>query len=454
VYAAAAHVLLSLTCCCCTAGPQQEGAIAAHVNMVDRYGAPAITKAAINGHTSTIDRLLKYDSVVDCKDKSGYTPLKWAAVSNKADVVSSLLKHKADPNGRVQPAGAMTALAAAAEYRCAEVIFVLMGHPETQIEAMDKNGNTALMIAARKGYPECVQLLMHGADANAKGSHGKTALQLAQDFKHSPACPESRKPEYKKAIQLLKSWKSSMLTSWKRKMSISEGNSPKSSTGLRLWQAKAGNSLLASSSPSTASRSRSPVRSSPAEATGGSKHASVLKAAEGSTIMGHGSQSLGKASYQHREASYQHRPTFEKMQQGLRSKQSSGKTMNEKQYEIQESPAVVEETTEVVEQSTEVSPRSMREQRELLRQHELSRSPKREAEQRPLSLEFLLQIFDEVDEDGTEFASRLDLRLKVDTHIKRDPRAQSLSNAIRALDCMIMERDDFIDMVNDWLEIA
>ena len=82
-----------------------------------------------------------------------------------------------------------------------------------------------LRLAARDrclaGYPECVQLLMHGADANARGSHGKTALQLAQDFKHSPACPESRKPEYKKAIQLLRSWKASMLKSWKRKMSVS-----------------------------------------------------------------------------------------------------------------------------------------------------------------------------------------------------------------------------------------
>ena len=69
-----------------------------------------------------------------------------------------------------------------------------------------------------------------------------------------------------------------------------------------------------------------------------------------------------------------------------------------------------------------------------------------------LSLEFLLGVFDEVDEDETGFAPRLDLRTKVDTYIPRNAMVQHLSDTIRALDVMILERDDFEEIVQEWLK--
>ena len=68
-----------------------------------------------------------------------------------------------------------------------------------------------------------------------------------------------------------------------------------------------------------------------------------------------------------------------------------------------------------------------------------------------MSLDDLLKVFDEVDEDETGFAPRLDLRTRVDDYIPRNARVQELSDTIRALDVMILERDDYIEIVEEWL---
>eukprot|EP00658_Telonema_sp_P-2_P061109 TRINITY_DN4986_c0_g1_i8.p1 TRINITY_DN4986_c0_g1~~TRINITY_DN4986_c0_g1_i8.p1 ORF type:complete len:411 (+),score=102.99 TRINITY_DN4986_c0_g1_i8:182-1414(+) len=66
--------------------------------------------------------------------------------------------------------------------------------------------------------------------------------------------------------------------------------------------------------------------------------------------------------------------------------------------------------------------------------------------------ERLQDAFDAVDEDGTEFAPRLDLRKKVDSYVKEVPEAQSLSDHIRGQDVMIVEKDDYISWVDDWVD--
>ena len=197
---------------------------------------------------------------------------------------------------------------------------------------------------------------------------------------------------------------------------------------------------------------------------GGSSHTSDFDA--GSTIIGHGSKGLSGSDaatplskISNANSWFQDHArdklTSQKAEQGKSSQKSRDQAVTERGYEIrgQDGP------NEIVEQSSQVSqvsPRSMKEKDlEILEQRlqlARSRSPKREVEHSALSLDFLLQIFDEVDEDGTEFVARLDLRLRIDSCIERDPRAQSLSEIIKAMDCMILERDDFIDMVNNWLK--
>merc|ERR1712166_146458 len=57
-----------------------------------------------------------------------------------------------------------------------------------------------------------------------------------------------------------------------------------------------------------------------------------------------------------------------------------------------------------------------------------------------MNLKFLTNIFDELDEHETEICPRLDLRTKIDEFISHDSRIQSLSDKIRAIDGMIVER--------------
>lgn len=57
-----------------------------------------------------------------------------------------------------------------------------------------------------------------------------------------------------------------------------------------------------------------------------------------------------------------------------------------------------------------------------------------------------------MDEDGTEFAPRLDLRKQVDKYVDKCKDAQQLSDYIRGLDVMIVERDDYVEFVHDWVE--
>merc|ERR1711865_1332787 len=64
----------------------------------------------------------------------------------------------------------------------------------------------------------------------------------------------------------------------------------------------------------------------------------------------------------------------------------------------------------------------------------------------------LIDAFDEVDEDGTEFAPRLDLRKAVEKHVPQCAEAQKLADYIRQLDVMIIEKEDYEGFVEQWVE--
>jgi len=64
----------------------------------------------------------------------------------------------------------------------------------------------------------------------------------------------------------------------------------------------------------------------------------------------------------------------------------------------------------------------------------------------------VMEAFDEMDEEGTEFVPRLDLRKHLDTIAEsKYPLVAELAAEVRALDAMILEREDFQEMVEEWL---
>jgi len=76
---------------------------------------------------------------------------------------------------------------------------------------------------------------------------------------------------------------------------------------------------------------------------------------------------------------------------------------------------------------------------------ELAQRPK------PDMREDLIKAFDDLDEEGAEMAPRLDLRKSVDSYIAICAPVQELSDTVRNLDAMIVEREEYVELVDAWL---
>ena len=98
--------------------------------------------AAIKGHTELVKLLIAKDADVN---KTGWTPLHYAASSAKKSIIEILLNHSA------------------------------------YIDAESPNGSTPLMMAAMYGNAECVRLLLEGgADPTLINQAGLTASDFAK----------------------------------------------------------------------------------------------------------------------------------------------------------------------------------------------------------------------------------------------------------------------------------
>jgi ankyrin repeat protein len=102
----------------------------------------ALMIAAIKGHTELVKLLIAKDADVN---KTGWTPLHYAASGAKTDVIEILLEHSA------------------------------------YIDAESPNGSTPLMMAAMYGNVDCVRMLLEaGADPALKNQLGLSAADFAK----------------------------------------------------------------------------------------------------------------------------------------------------------------------------------------------------------------------------------------------------------------------------------
>jgi ankyrin repeat protein len=112
------------------------------VNTLNANGESALMLAAIKGHTALAEALIKKGADIN---KTGWTPLHYAASAAKLDIISLLLENSA------------------------------------YIDAESPNGTTPLMMATMYGTPAAVALLLkEGADPKLKNLQGLTALEFAQ----------------------------------------------------------------------------------------------------------------------------------------------------------------------------------------------------------------------------------------------------------------------------------
>ena len=71
---------------------------------------------------------------------------------------------------------------------------------------------------------------------------------------------------------------------------------------------------------------------------------------------------------------------------------------------------------------------------------------------REAQMNAMLGAFDAVDPDETEFAPRLDLHKEIEKHVADCAQVQQLVDHVRNLDCMVVEKDDFEEIVQMWVD--
>ena len=112
------------------------------VNLLNSKGESALMLAVLKDHQALAEKLIKKGADVN---KTGWTPLHYAASKGHLSIISLLLENSA------------------------------------YIDAESPNGTTPLMMASMYGTPEAVKLLLEeGADPNLKNQQGLTAQQFAQ----------------------------------------------------------------------------------------------------------------------------------------------------------------------------------------------------------------------------------------------------------------------------------
>jgi hypothetical protein len=157
-----------------------------------------------NGDAEIVAALCECDAaVVDCWNVNADTPLIWACIEGRAEAVKVLLKHGADVN-MLNQYGASTLLCAVmigedpeqdakSDKRRAEILTMLLEKNGKLVNFQDREGSSAMHLAASCGYLECVKtLLKFGADITLRNAIGQTPLEEAQDseLRESGPCVE------------------------------------------------------------------------------------------------------------------------------------------------------------------------------------------------------------------------------------------------------------------------
>ena len=100
-------------------------------------------------------------------------------------VIATLLVLSGCKNAKQARSPETDALFHAAAAGDADTVRELVASPNVDINALDEDGNTPLMQAAREGHDQVVEaLIIAKANINARNRQGKTALALAADGGH------------------------------------------------------------------------------------------------------------------------------------------------------------------------------------------------------------------------------------------------------------------------------
>ena len=161
----------------------------ADVHVRDKIGntplhraiSSATFSATSGDHLEVVRILLALNVEVNARNGDGSTPLLKASAKGNIDVVQLLLDNNAVAD--VTNNCRQTPLHIAASCDRLEVTRILLGRNDTEVDAQDDEGLTALHSASGawpEGHPEIVRLLLdQGAKAHVRDNGGNTALHIA-----------------------------------------------------------------------------------------------------------------------------------------------------------------------------------------------------------------------------------------------------------------------------------
>jgi len=150
-------------------------------------GSLSLHDAALAGDVARVAALLDQAPwAIDLLSPDGWTALHLASFVGNDAVIMGLLQRGADArlmSRAFEQNMAMHAAAAGRQIGRAAYAKLIAA---TGVDAMQKQGYTALMIAASNGFAEGIEALLEaGADKTIKLSDGKSAADIAKDRGHS-----------------------------------------------------------------------------------------------------------------------------------------------------------------------------------------------------------------------------------------------------------------------------
>ena len=155
--------------------------------LLKRRGGQSLHEAALAGDAERVSTLAKAAPwSVDTLSPDGWTALHLAAFLGQGGALAALLDHGADARifGRAFESN-LPIHAAAAGRRIDKTSYAKLVAATGNPDALQKQGYTALMIAAANGFADAVDVLLAaGADKAIKTPDGKTAADFAQERGH------------------------------------------------------------------------------------------------------------------------------------------------------------------------------------------------------------------------------------------------------------------------------
>ncbi len=161
-----------------------------NINVQDQQGCTPLILAAIQGHVAVVSVLLKQQGVdlnavglasVRC------TALTGAIINRHTAIVRALLQAGADPNLAPGDGGKTPLMLAVCPQptdvkQNTEMIDILFASPKINLNAVNKDGDTVLMVAIKEGLIVVVNKLLNlGIDTSIVNHKGETARTIADN---------------------------------------------------------------------------------------------------------------------------------------------------------------------------------------------------------------------------------------------------------------------------------